>query len=99
MLTVNLLIVQMNGEEDVREVFKKAIGGSRGKNYRKKTIVEGNKSMKRQNYDVMVKNGKRKIVEIGICVLFYFLELTLQKLESVLLADTVGVSTHWWMHL
>ena len=42
--------------------------------------------MKRQNYDVMVKNGKRKIVEIGICVLFYFLELTLQKLESVLVA-------------
>ena len=42
------------------------------KNYRIKTIVEVNKSMKRQDYDVMLKNGKRKIVEIGILCFISF---------------------------
>lgn len=75
---------------------------SYSKNYRKKTIVEGNKSMKRQNYDVMVKNGKRKTENRRnryLCVILFF-GVDVAKIRKCFAGlETVGVSTHWWLHL
>ena len=45
------------------------------KNYRKKTIVEVKKSMKRQNYGGMIKIVKKKIVveTSVVCFIFFIL--------------------------
>ena len=58
--------------------------------------------MKRQNYDVMVKNGKRKTENRRnryLCVILFF-GVDVAKIRKCFGGlETVGVSTHWWLHL